>query len=61
MERGAAATHQALDGPTPVASRLNALLDAAGPNVTASVEEVRERAKELAAARRWTSTAVTSR
>ncbi|WP_432247803.1 Tat pathway signal protein [Streptomyces sanyensis] len=55
-ERGAAAAHQALDDAarvdsTLVASRLNTLLDAARPYGTAVVEDVRTRAKELAAAR----------
>lgn len=55
-EQGAAAAHQALDDAarvdsTLVASRLNTLLDAARPYKTAAVDEVRTRAKELAAAR----------
>ncbi|MEV0173169.1 Tat pathway signal protein [Streptomyces sp. NPDC050803] len=55
-ERGAAAAQQALDDAarvdsTLVASRLNTLLDAARPYETASVDEVRVRAKDLAAAR----------
>lgn len=55
-ERGAAAAHQALDdaarvNSTLVTSRLNTLLDAARPYETASVEDVRTRARELAAAR----------
>ncbi|MFF3159251.1 Tat pathway signal protein [Streptomyces sp. NPDC057910] len=55
-EQGAAAAHQALDDAaridsTLVASRLNTLLDAARPYETAAVDEVRTRAKELAAAR----------
>ncbi|MGW3953332.1 hypothetical protein ACWEKM_21005 [Streptomyces sp. NPDC004752] len=55
-ERGAAAAQQALDDAarldsTLVASRLNSLLDAARPYETAVVDEVRTRAKDLAAAR----------
>ncbi|MET8682458.1 Tat pathway signal protein [Streptomyces sp. NPDC004647] len=55
-ERGAAAAHQALDeaarvDSTLVASRLNTLLDAARPYETAAVDEVRTRAKDLAATR----------
>ncbi|MFJ9822536.1 hypothetical protein ACIRU3_46525 [Streptomyces sp. NPDC101151] len=55
-ERGAAAVQQALDDAarvdsTLVASRLNTLLDAARPYETAAVDEVRTRAKDLAAAR----------
>ncbi|RKN46839.1 Tat pathway signal protein [Streptomyces hoynatensis] len=55
-ERGAAAAHQALDDAaridsTLVVSRLNTLLEAARPYETAAVDEVRTRAKELAAAR----------
>ncbi|MGP3927851.1 Tat pathway signal protein [Streptomyces sp. 8N616] len=55
-ERGAAAAHQALDDAarvdsTLVASRLNTLLDAARPYNTAAVEDVRSRARDLAAAR----------
>ncbi|KPI06145.1 hypothetical protein OK006_6574 [Actinobacteria bacterium OK006] len=55
-ERGAAAAQQALDDAarvdsTLVASRLNTLLDAARPHETAAVDEVRTRAKDLAAAR----------
>ncbi|MFE9254121.1 Tat pathway signal protein [Streptomyces sp. NPDC006879] len=55
-EQGAAAAHQALDDAarvdsTLVASRLNTLLDAARPYKTTAVDEVRTRAKELAAAR----------
>ncbi|WP_225842178.1 Tat pathway signal protein [Streptomyces albus] len=55
-EQGAAAAHQALDDAaridsTLVASRLNTLLDAARPYETVAVDEVRTRAKEIAAAR----------
>ncbi|MFE5537945.1 hypothetical protein ACFQ78_19660 [Streptomyces sp. NPDC056519] len=55
-ERGAAAAHQALDDAarvdsTLVASRLNTLLDAARPYGIPVVDEVRTRARELAAAR----------
>ncbi|WP_424858090.1 Tat pathway signal protein [Streptomyces sp. SAI-170] len=55
-ERGAAAAHQALEeaariDSTLVASRLNTLLDAARRYRTAAVDEVRTRAKDLAAAR----------
>ncbi|MEU2587957.1 Tat pathway signal protein [Streptomyces avermitilis] len=55
-ERGAAAAQQALDDAarvdsTLVVSRLNTLLDAARPYETAAVDEVRTRAKDLAAAR----------
>lgn len=55
-EQGAAAAHQALDDAarvdsTLVASRLNTLLDAARPYETAVVDDVRSRARELAAAR----------
>lgn len=55
-EPAAAAAHQALDDAaridsTLVASRLNTLLDAARPYETASVDDVRTRAKDLAAAR----------
>ncbi|MGX1545154.1 hypothetical protein [Streptomyces adustus] len=55
-DRGAAAAQQALDDAarvdsTLVASRLNTLLDAARPYRTAAVDEVRTRAKDLAAAR----------
>ncbi|MEV6409434.1 hypothetical protein AB0M58_42060 [Streptomyces bobili] len=55
-ERGAAAAQQALDDAarvdsTLVASRLNTLLDAARPYETAAVDEVRTRARDLAAAR----------
>lgn len=55
-ERGAAAAQQAFDDAarvdsTLVASRLNTLLNAARPYETASVDDVRTRAKELAAAR----------
>ncbi|WP_225321019.1 Tat pathway signal protein [Streptomyces luteolifulvus] len=55
-ERAAAAAHQALDDAarvdsTLVASRLNTLLDAARPYETATVDDVRTRAKDLAAAR----------
>ncbi|MFB7502783.1 Tat pathway signal protein [Streptomyces broussonetiae] len=55
-ERGAAAAQQALDDAARVdsalvASRLNILLDAARPYETAAVDEVRVRAKDLAAAR----------
>ncbi|MET8009734.1 hypothetical protein ABZU86_02855 [Streptomyces sp. NPDC005271] len=56
VERGAAAAHQALDDAaridsTLVGSRLNTLLDAARPYETAEVEDVRTRARDLAAAR----------
>ncbi|WOX15971.1 hypothetical protein [Streptomyces sp. N50] len=52
----AAAAHDALDDAaridsTLVASRLNTLLDAARPYGTTTVDDVRTRAKELAAAR----------
>ncbi|MDJ0466083.1 Tat pathway signal protein [Streptomyces sp. H27-C3] len=55
-ERGAAAAHQALDDAarldsTLVASRLNSLLDAARPYETTAVDDVRTRARDLAAAR----------
>jgi hypothetical protein len=55
-ERGAAAAHEALDDAaridsTLVASRPNTLLDAARPYGTTTVDDVRTRAKELAAAR----------
>ncbi|MFI6546205.1 Tat pathway signal protein [Streptomyces prunicolor] len=55
-ERGAAAAHEALDDTaridsTLVASRLNTLLDAARPYETTTVDDIRTRAKELAAAR----------
>ncbi|MEU2565088.1 Tat pathway signal protein [Streptomyces longispororuber] len=55
-EQGAAAAHHALDeaariDSTLVASRLNTLLDAARPYRTATVDEVRTRAADLAAAR----------
>ncbi|WP_086739752.1 Tat pathway signal protein [Streptomyces glaucescens] len=55
-EQAAAAAQQALDeaarvDSTLVASRLNTLLDAARPYRTAAVDEVRTRAKDLAAAR----------
>ncbi|MEV8547952.1 Tat pathway signal protein [Streptomyces sp. NPDC051572] len=55
-EQAAAAAHQALDDAaridsTLVASRLNTLLDAARSYETATVDDVRTRAKELAAAR----------
>ncbi|MFI6210291.1 Tat pathway signal protein [Streptomyces sp. NPDC051041] len=55
-EQGAAAAHQALYeaariDSTLVASRLNTLLDAARPYKTATVDEVRTRARDLAAAR----------
>lgn len=55
-EQGAAAAHQALDDAarvdsTLVASRLNTLLDAARPYRTTTVDDVRTRAKEIAAAR----------
>ncbi|OKJ92675.1 Tat pathway signal protein [Streptomyces sp. CB03234] len=55
-EQAAAAAHQALDNAarvdsTLVASRLNTLLDAARPYRTAAVDEVRTRAKDLAASR----------
>ncbi|WP_328665181.1 hypothetical protein [Streptomyces sp. NBC_00328] len=55
-ERGAAAAQQALDDAarvdsTLVASRLNTLLDAARAYEIAAVDEVRTRAKDLAAAR----------
>jgi hypothetical protein len=55
-ERGAAAAHEALDDAaridsTLVASRLNTLLDAARPYGTTTIDDVRTRAKELAAAR----------
>ncbi|WP_033281315.1 hypothetical protein [Streptomyces sp. NRRL F-525] len=55
-ERGAAAAHEALDAAaridsTLVASRLNTLLDAARPYGTTTVDDVRTRARELAAAR----------
>ncbi|MEU9428681.1 Tat pathway signal protein [Streptomyces sp. NPDC048342] len=55
-ERGAAAAHQALDDAarvdsTLVASRLNSLLDAARPYETTAVDDVRSRARDLAAAR----------
>ncbi|WP_202236134.1 Tat pathway signal protein [Actinacidiphila reveromycinica] len=58
-EQGAAAAHQALDeavriDSTLVASRLNTLLDAAGPYRTGAVDEVRTRAADLAAA--WPTT-----
>ena len=54
-ERGAAAAHEALDAAaridsTLVASRLNTLLDAARPYGTTTVDDVRTRARELAAA-----------
>jgi tetratricopeptide (TPR) repeat protein len=56
LEQAAAAAQQALDeaarvDSTLVASRLNSLLDATRPHHTTSVEEVRGRAKDLAAAR----------
>ncbi|MEU6913020.1 Tat pathway signal protein [Streptomyces olindensis] len=62
VEQGAAAAHQALDDAgrvdsTLVASRLNTLLVAARPYKTASVEDVRSKARELAAARPTTITA----
>jgi hypothetical protein len=55
-ERGAKAAQQALDDAarvdsTLVASRLNSLLDAAQSYETAEVDELRERARDLAAAR----------
>ncbi|MFI6276384.1 Tat pathway signal protein [Streptomyces sp. NPDC050988] len=55
-ERGAEAAQQALDDAarvdsTLVTSRLNTLLDAARPYETATVDEVRARAKDLATAR----------
>ncbi|MFD9904043.1 Tat pathway signal protein [Streptomyces sp. NPDC059063] len=55
-ERGAAAAHQALDAAarldsTLVASRLNTLLQAARPYESADVDDVRARARDLAAAR----------
>ncbi|MEU9212784.1 hypothetical protein AB0D27_33910 [Streptomyces sp. NPDC048415] len=55
-ERGAEAAHQALDDAarvdsTLVASRLGTLLDAARPYGTAAVDDVRTRARDLAAAR----------
>ncbi|MER5602354.1 Tat pathway signal protein [Streptomyces sp. NPDC002265] len=55
-DRGAAVAQQALDDAarvdsTLVASRLNTLLDAARPYRSAAVDEVRTRAKDLAAAR----------
>ncbi|MDC2953015.1 Tat pathway signal protein [Streptomyces gilvifuscus] len=56
VERGAAAAHQALDDAARidsalVVSRLNTLLDAARPYETAEAEDVRTRARDLAAAR----------
>ncbi|MGP3981426.1 Tat pathway signal protein [Streptomyces sp. KR80] len=56
VEQGAEAAQQALDDAarvdsTLVTSRLNTLLDAAHPYRTAAVNEVRTRAKDLAAAR----------
>ncbi|WP_251056816.1 hypothetical protein [Streptomyces sp. ISL-94] len=56
VERAAAAAHQAIDAAaridsTLVASRLNTLLDAARPYETAAVEDVRTKARELAAVR----------
>ncbi|MCZ9346255.1 Tat pathway signal protein [Streptomyces sp. TRM76130] len=55
-DQGAAAAHHALDAAacidsTLVASRLNTLLNAASPYETATVDEVRARMKQLAAAR----------
>lgn len=55
-ERGAAAAHQALDDAaridsTLVTSRLNTLLDAARPYESTVVDDVRTKARELAAAR----------
>ena len=55
-EQGAAAAHQALDeaariDSTLVVSRLNTLLEAARPYRTSPVDEVRTRARDLAAAR----------
>ncbi|MFF8717737.1 hypothetical protein ACF07T_41235 [Streptomyces sp. NPDC015184] len=56
VERAAVAAHQALDAAarvdsTLVASRLNTLLDAARRYETAAVDDVRTRARDLAAAR----------